>query len=99
MQKGEQTHRFPQILPGGHAVLFTASSTEVDLTEATLDIVSLKTGQRKTLLRGGYYGRYFPQSPTTGHLLYVNLGTLYGASMDLETLALTGPAVPLLEDV
>jgi serine/threonine protein kinase len=103
-QRGEQTHRFPQILPGGEAVLFTANNKDVDLSEATVDVVSLKTGQRKSLLRGGYYGRYLPQSRTSGYLLYVRSGTmlsgtLYGAPMDLEKLALTGPEVPLLEDV
>jgi protein kinase-like protein/WD40 repeat protein len=94
-QKGETTHRFPQILPGGNSVLFTASSGTAEFNEANLGVLSLKTGQRKTLQRGGYFGRYLP----SGHLVYMQRGTLFAAPMDLDKLALTGPALPLLEDV
>jgi predicted Ser/Thr protein kinase len=94
-QKGELTHRDPLMLPGGQAVLFTASSNTADFNEATVEVLSLKTGQRKTLQRGGFFGRYLP----TGHLVYMQRGTLFAAPMDLKNLALTGPAVPLLDDL
>ena len=35
LQSGETTHRWPQILPGGKAVLFTASATRRRSTEPT----------------------------------------------------------------
>jgi hypothetical protein len=94
-QKGELTHRDPRVLPGGTAVLFTASSNVSDFDASSVEVLSLKTGQRKTLQRGGVFGRYLP----TGHLVYMQRGTLFAAPMDLKNLALTGPAVPLLEDV
>ena len=94
-QKGEQTHRDPLMLPGGQAVLFTASSNIADYNESNLEVLSLKTGQRKTLQRGGFFGRYLP----SGHLVYMQRGTLFAAPMDLQNLALTGPSVPLLDDV
>jgi serine/threonine-protein kinase len=47
------------------------------------------------LQRGGFFGRYLP----SGHLVYMQRGTLFAAPMDLKNLALTGPAVPLLDDV
>jgi WD40 repeat protein len=93
-QKGEQTHRDPLMLPGGQAVLFTAGNS-ADLNESNLEVLSLKTGQRKTLQRGGFFGRYLP----SGHLVYMQRGTLFAAPMDLKNLQLTGPAVPLLGDV
>jgi Tol biopolymer transport system component len=92
-QKGETTHRFPQVLPGGNSVLFTAASSSFE--EATVEVVSLKTGQRKTLQRDGFFGRYLP----SGHLVYIHQGTLFAAPMDLDKLAVTGPALPLLQDV
>ena len=46
---GEAAHRWPQVLPGGKAVLFTS-------TGPSIDIVSLKNHQRKTLVRRGTFG-------------------------------------------
>jgi Tol biopolymer transport system component len=94
-QKGDTTHRFPQILPGGQAVLFMAGSNPADFNEATLEVLRLKTGQRKILQRGGFFGRYIP----SGHLAYMQHDTLFAAPMDLDKVVLTGPAVPLLQDV
>ena len=44
-------HSFPSVLPLGRGVLFTiATASQADRSVAVLD---LKTGQRKTLIRGG----------------------------------------------
>jgi hypothetical protein len=40
-------------------------------------------GHRKTILRGGTWGRYLP----SGHLVYVNDGTLLAAGFDLDRMA------------
>jgi hypothetical protein len=61
----EVTHRWPQVLPGAEAVLFTAHSATGGFEEATIEAQSLRTRERKTLVRGGYYGRYV----SSGHLL------------------------------
>ena len=45
--------------------------------------------------RGGFFGRYLP----SGHLVYMRQDTLFAAPMDLEKLELTGPSVPVLEEV
>jgi serine/threonine protein kinase len=95
LQPGDQRHRWPQVLPGASAVLFTASAEAGQYENATLDVVSLKTGQRKTLLRGGYYGRYLPG----GRLVYMHQGTLFAARMDVDQLAVTSPPRPVIEDV
>jgi serine/threonine-protein kinase len=84
--------RWPQVLPGAQVVLFTAMNIGGG---ATIEAQSLRTGERKILMRGGSYGRYVP----TGHLLYLHQGTLYAASMDVKRLELTGPAVPVVEEV
>jgi dipeptidyl aminopeptidase/acylaminoacyl peptidase len=95
LKPGEHTHRWPQVLPGAKAVLFTANKQPGDYENASIDVVSLKSGERKTLLRGGYYGRYLP----SGHLIYMHQGTLFAARMDLSRLALTSPPAPVLEKV
>jgi len=94
-ERKESGHTWPQVLPGAQAVLFTALPPIQVFEEATIVAQSLRTGERKTLMRGGYYGRYLP----SGHLLYVHQGTLYSAPMDVKRLELTGPAAPVVEDV
>jgi DNA-binding winged helix-turn-helix (wHTH) protein/Tol biopolymer transport system component len=91
----ETTHRWPQVLPGGKTVLFTASAATVGLDDAAIEVTQLKTGERKSLLHGGYYGRYLPE----GHLLYLHQGVLFAVGFDLTRLELLGTPVPVLDDV
>jgi Tol biopolymer transport system component len=94
-QRAEITHRWPQILPGGKAVLFTAHTTTGAFDGANIDIVSFADGRRKTLQHGGTYGRYLP----SGHLIYVSRGTLFAVPFDPERLEVRGAPTPLLEEV
>ena len=91
----ENSHRWPQVLPGGKAALFTASPSSSVLDRADIEAVWLKTGQTKIVQRGGYYGRYLP----SGHLLYIHQGTLFAVRFDPEKLEVQGSPVPLLADV
>jgi hypothetical protein len=79
---GATTHRWPQILPGGEAVLFTASPGLASFDSADIEVASLKTGEPKVVVRGGYYGRYV----SGGHLLYLHDGVLYGIAFDVDRL-------------
>ena len=98
--KRERTHRWPQTLPGGKTVLFTAHNRSVGgFGEATIDAVSLTDGRRKTLIRGGSFARYLPTSKNSGHLVYLNKTTLFAVPFDPATLELRGAAVPILEPV
>ena len=60
-------------------------------------MVSLKTGEIKTLVPGGYFGRYLPTGDATGHLVYVHEGVLFAVPFDPARLELRGTAVPFLE--
>ena len=91
----EVTHRWPQVLPGSHAVLFTSHTFAGRFDDGTIEAVSLSTGQRTTLQTRGYFGRYLP----SGHLVFVRHNTLFAARMDPARLALTGPPVPVLNQV
>src|SRR5262249_17358544 len=57
--------------------------------------MSLGDRRKKTLLRGGTYGRYVP----SGHLLYVNRGTLYAVPFDLGALEVRGAPTRVLDQV
>jgi serine/threonine-protein kinase len=94
LSNGEIAHSWPQVLRGGDVILFTASST-FPQESANIEAISLKTGQVKILLRGGYSGRYLPG----GYLVYVRQGVLYGVPFDLERLEVRGVPTPLVEDV
>jgi Tol biopolymer transport system component len=92
---GESTHRWPQVLPGGKAVLFTASSPGSAFDGANIEVMSLADHRRKTLQRGGTYGRYLP----SGHLVFINRGTLFAVPFDLATLEVHGTPAPVLSEV
>ena len=51
--KGELSHWWPQILPDGKHVLFTAYRTP--LTRATIEVLDLETGTRKVLASPPYF--------------------------------------------
>jgi serine/threonine-protein kinase len=95
LRSGEVSHRWPQVLPGGETVLFTASPSRLAQEAASIEVLSLKTGQVKALERGGYYGRYLP----SGHLVYVHQGVLFGVRFDAARLEVRGTPTPLLQDV
>jgi Tol biopolymer transport system component/predicted Ser/Thr protein kinase len=92
---GEVTHRWPQTLPGGKAVLFSANNAATEFDGANIEVVSLGDRRRKTLVRGGTYGHYLP----SGHLVYINRGTLFAVPFDLDRLEIRGTSSPVLQEV
>jgi serine/threonine-protein kinase len=91
---GEDSHRWPQVLPGGKFVLFTFSRIAINFDDAGIAILSLKDRRRKNLLQhAGMYPRYI----TSGHVLYATKGSLFAAPFDLNRLEITGAAVRLEE--
>jgi serine/threonine protein kinase/Tol biopolymer transport system component len=95
LQTGEATHRWPQILPGGKAVLFTANTATTGFDTANIEVISLVDHHRKTLQRGGTFGRYLP----SGHLIYLNQGTLFAVPFDLDRLEVGSKPAPVLDQV
>ena len=92
-EKGEWALWFPEVLPGGKEVLFISQ----DGSSKTLrvEVQSLETGDRKTLMEGGSAAHY----ASSGHLVYAEAGSILAAPFDLARLELTGAPVPVLEDV
>jgi serine/threonine-protein kinase len=95
-ERAEVTHRWPQWLPGGRAVLFTVGVREAgEFDDATLEVVEVATGDRKVVHRGGTYGRYVP----TGHIVFIETETLFALPFDVDRLEPTGSPVPVVEGV
>jgi serine/threonine-protein kinase len=94
-EKGEVSHRWPEFMPGGKAVLFAAGAINTNWTNAQVAVHSLGTGERRNLVQGGMAPRYSP----SGHLVYAQGGSLMAAPFDPQQLTATGAAVPVVEGV
>jgi DNA-binding winged helix-turn-helix (wHTH) protein/WD40 repeat protein len=94
---GEIGHRWPEVLPGGRAALFTVWRRG-GWKDASIELLDLRTGRRRELIRGGSFARYVP----TGHLVFARAGGSQGLAavpFDLGRLALVGSPVAVLDGV
>ena len=89
----DENHLWPEILPGGGAVLFTVLSGSV--SSAQIAVLNLGSGEHRVLIPGGSYPRYSP----TGHIVYGMDGSLYAVAFDLDRLEVTGAPVELVDEV
>jgi serine/threonine-protein kinase len=95
--KQEQSHRWPQVLPGGEIVLFSslAEGPASGFDNGAIETLNLKSSERKVVHRGGGYPRYVP----IGRLAYVNNGTIFAVPFDLNRLEVTGSPVTAVRNV
>jgi len=91
----DPNHGWPEILPGNKAVLFAYSSTFGAWNKAQIAVKELGASEPRYLAQTGTQPRY----AATGHLLFVQHGTLMAAPFNARRLALTGTAIPAVEDV
>jgi serine/threonine-protein kinase len=99
LQGEERSHRYPQILPGSKAVLFTVQNANSGVDDSNIEVVTLADHRRKTLYRGGTFGQYLEASGGKGYLTYVNRGTLFAVAFDPVKLETSGAPVPVLRQV
>jgi Tol biopolymer transport system component/predicted Ser/Thr protein kinase len=95
LEKGEVSHRWPEFLAGGKAVLFASSSTNANWINSQVAVQSVGTGERRNLIQGATQPRYAP----SGHLVYAQGGNLMAVPFDPQRLTATGTAVPMVEGV
>ena len=93
--QGEAGYSWPELLPGGRAVLFTIITAPGGLDTSQVVVLDLQTGARKILVRGGSDAHYVP----TGHLVYAAAGTLRAVAFDLARLETRGTTVPVISAV
>src|SRR5262249_10551010 len=96
--KDELGHAMPQYLPGGKAVLFMYCGTLAS-AKASVEVVTLADGRRKTIVPGASSARYLPTYKGSGHLVYSKKSTLFAVPFDLNSLETRGSPVPVLDDV
>jgi eukaryotic-like serine/threonine-protein kinase len=94
-EKGESSHRWPEFLPGGKAVLFAAGAAAGNWINTQIAVQSVGTGERRNLIQGGTQPRYAP----SGHLVYAQRGNLMAVPFDPLRFTVTGTAVPVVEGV
>ena len=92
---GDAGHRFPQVLPDGDTILFTALPRQFDPDRAKIATMSLSTGVRKDLGHASTDVRF----SSSGHLLYVQAGRLIAVPFDFTTGQINGPAKTIVDDV
>ena len=93
---------YPEVLPGGRAVLFTVVPVRSILVGisgpvagARIDVLNIDTGTRTTIVRRGSRARYLP----TGHLVYAADGSLFAVPFDINRLEARGDPVQVVSDV
>jgi serine/threonine protein kinase/Tol biopolymer transport system component len=87
--------RFPELLPGGRAILFNAVGPEAAPSLPDIAVETLDTHDRTVLIRGGT----FPRFVTSGHLVFARGGKLMAVRFDPVTRTTSGDPVVVGEDV
>jgi len=93
--KGESSHRWPELLPGGKAVLFAAGTAAGRVSNLRIALQSLATGERRDVIQEGTQPRY----ARSGHLIYAQGESLIAVPFDPKRLEIAGAAVPVEEGV
>jgi serine/threonine-protein kinase len=94
-EKGEVSHRWPEFLPGGKAILFAAGDNTNYFTNAQVAVQTVASGERRNLGQGGTHPHY----ALSGHLIYAQGGSLMAVPFDPQRLTVSGAAVPVVEGV
>ena len=91
--QGEESHRFPEVLPGARAVLFTIGTGPGEDSQIVGQV--LATGERRVLVKGSASARF----AADGRLVYARRGTLYAAPFDPSRLVVSGVSIKLVDGV
>ena len=91
----ETRHAWPEPLPGSKAILFSISVGGAVFDESRIAVLSLETGQYRTIVEQGYHARYV----STGHIVYILSGNLMSVPFDVNRLETTGPPIPIVEGI
>jgi len=96
IDRGEDYHAWPDVLPGGEDVLFTIHRTEAG-ENSDIAVLSLETRQWKIL--EGTQGGMQPRYVDSGHLVYGRVGGLFAMRFDASTLTSVSESAPVLNGV
>jgi serine/threonine-protein kinase len=86
-------HDWPDVLPNGRAALLTIRNETVNTS--AIGLLDFSTGQVQSLFAGAR-----ARFASSGHVIYTTAdGMLHAAPFDQRRLQVTGPSVPLIENV
>ncbi|HET7711410.1 MAG TPA: protein kinase [Thermoanaerobaculia bacterium] len=93
---GENSHRWPQLLPDAKHVLMTIRTDRItSFDEAKIAVLSLETGKWEVIAEGAAIARY----SASGHLVFARAGSLFAQPFDLKTLRPYGSPVSVVSGV
>lgn len=93
-EQGDWDLNWPEFLPDGKAVLFTAFKGMTADT-ANICVLDLESRTRKTLIENASHASYVP----TGHLIFGREGAVHVAPFDVGRCEVTGPSIPVPESI
>ena len=93
-EKQENSHRWPEFLPDGKTVLFSAGFTAGNWMSAEVTLQPPGTVARRNLIPGTA-----PHYAPSGHMIFAQGGSLMAVPFDPQRLVVTGAAVPVVEGV
>jgi len=94
--RGENSHRWPQLLPDGKHLLITVRTDRLtSFDEASIDVLSLENGKRTTIVEGGSSARYV----RSGHVVFGRNGRLLAVPFDARRSVASGSPVVVGEGV
>jgi len=91
--RDETDHWWPEVLPGGKGVVFTAWNGSAE--RSRIEALSLPSGKISDVVRGGTQ----PHLSPTGHLVYASGSTLRAVRFTAASLQAVGDPAPIMEDV
>jgi serine/threonine-protein kinase len=90
---GELGHWWPDPLPGGRHVVFTAFRTPID--QSRIGVLDVETKKIDWIVEGGFFARYV----RSGHLIYAKGRRLFAMPFDTKRNVATGSAVVVVDEV
>jgi len=95
LEKGEVSHRSPQFLPDGKSLLYVTGTSSFNWGSEAQLVAQQGIRGRHNLMSGIVSPRY----ASSGHLLFAQDGNILAAPFDVRSLAIAGPAAPVVEGV
>jgi len=95
LSEGEIAHRWPQVMPGAHALLYASFGTQGGIDASNIVAQRLPSGPSKIVIRGAHYARYL----RSGHLVYAQGAALFAVPFDVNRLEVTGQPVAIVQGV
>ena len=97
LSEGEDSHRWPHVLPGGKAILYTSQFRPFKNAESKIMAQPLDGGEARLVRDGGHDARYLEE---TQSLVFSNGESLLAGRFSLDTLTLGDETpIPVIQSV